>query len=192
MLMLILLVPTVNGLRWDTKMPILLFILFILCEPIKRILSFFLYPFVYPFRNKLRTKEILWKEYLYRPTKGLTFFYWFLDDSIFMEQGKEYDDKAKRYPDWIWELHKDWLLSWWWSGCRNSCVNFGNYQAFKLGDFITKFRKFGNDNNFVEMKHFENGKRLYTEFFLFGRWNQFGWITRGRFEIDLFKTRTKK
>ena len=169
----------------------LILLFFILLEPVKRILSALLYLFIYPFRESVRDMfAVMWLEYLYRTTfKPLWFF---LDDSIEMEQGIEYDDKEKRYPALLWKWHKDFLLSWWWSAIRNSCVNWNNYCAYKLGDYICKNKVCGSVNSFVEMKSFNNGNRLYTEFFIGKFWFQFGVITRGRFEIDVFKTNRKR
>ena len=170
---------------------IIILLFFILLEPLKRILSLFLYPLVYVFRDSFRSKEILWKTYLFK--KRGFFAHFFLDDSIFMEQGIEYDDKEKRYPAILWKWHNDFLLSWWWSGIRNSCVNWNNWIAFKLGHKLQCMKKWGSVNNFIELRLFAHGKkRLYSEFFIGKYWFQFGFISVGRFEIDLFKTRTKK
>ena len=42
-------------------------------------------------------------------------------------------------------------------------------------------------DNFYILRTFTNGNRPYSEFYLFGRFNQFGWISCGRFEIDVMK-----
>ena len=170
---------------------IIILLFFILLEIPKRLLSLWLYPYAYQWRKELRTKEILWATYLFKSKfKPLWFF---LDDSIFMEQGKEYDDKEKRYPALLWKWHKDFLLAWWWSGIRNSCVNWNNSVAFKLGHKLQCMKKWGGKNSFVELRLFAHGKkRLYTEFFIGSKWFQFGFISCGRFEIDLLKDREKK
>ena len=170
---------------------IIILLIFICLEPVKRIVSLCLYPLIYPFRAKLRTKAILWKTYLFKPAfKPLWFF---LDDSINMEQGEEYDDKEKRFPAILWELHNEFLLSYWWSAIRNSCVNWNNNVAFKLGHKLQCMKKWGGKNSFVELRLFAHGKkRLYTEFFIGSKWFQFGFISCGRFEIDLLKDREKK
>lgn len=51
-------------------------------------------------------------------------------------------------------------------------------------------RKAGK-RNFYIIRTYEGGRRPYCEFWLFGRWNQVGWLNgkSPRFEIDLLKKR---
>ena len=158
---------------------------YLLLEPLKRVASAVVYPLAYAVRRRLRAAPAL-NDLLYHTD------FWplwlFLDDSIHMEQGREYDDKAKRYPAVMWRWHNDFLLSYWWSAIRNSCVNWNNYSAYRLGDFISEGHR-ANLRRFYITRTFTNGKRPYCEFWLFGRWNQVGWISCGRFEIDVMKRR---
>jgi len=179
-------------------MEILLFILFILAEPIKRILSFFLYPLIYPFRDKLRHDTLhlcLWNDYLYLPK--FKWLWFFLDDSIKMESGHEYSTEPNRINSYWFK--SEFGKSYHWSAIRNSCVNWNNYMAYKIGFYIKTLKRWGSINNFIELRQYDNGKRLYCEFFIGSKFFQFGTLrgnrdTGGasRFEIDLFKTRTKK
>ena len=163
-------------------------ILYLLLEPIKRILSAVLYPLAYALRRQLRTDKVMRPEYLYEPT---FFPLWLmLDDSIHMETGYDFAASEKKYPAWIWNngTAGEFLLSYWWSAIRNSFVNWNNYCAFKLGDMVSEEPHDGK-NFYVTRTFASGGKRPYCEFWLFGRWNQVGWITGGRFEIDVMKRR---
>lgn len=85
-------------------------------------------------------------------------------------------------PKWL----KDFLLSYWWSAIRNSCPNWNNWCAFKLGEMVSE-EPHTAKNFYVTRTFASGGKRPYCEFYLFGRWNQVGWIKKGRFEIDVMK-----
>lgn len=160
---------------------------YLLLEPAKRVLSALLYPLAYALRRWLRCAKMISPGFLYHTP------FWplwlFLDDSIFMEQGREYDDKEKRYPAVLWRWHNDFLLSYWWSAIRNSCVNWNNYSAYHLGSLVSEISHHGADKNFYKVRQFANGVRPYCEFWIAGRWNQAGWISCGRFEIDIMKKR---
>lgn len=168
-------------------------------EPCKRIASFFLYPVAYYFRARLRnTKRVIWPTYLYEPGRGVVAFaFWlFLDDSLMFSQGKEYDDKEKRYSGWIWRSESPFLKAWWWASVRNSFPNGNNSIAYNLGYYIETIKHYGSQKNFYEVRRYDNGVRPYCEFYVFGRWNQVGFL-RGnrenngasRFEIDILKKR---
>ena len=179
------------------KKPILFILVYLLLEPVKRVVSALLYPLAYALRRQLRTGEVMRPDYLYRPAFAPLWL--LLDDSIEMEQGKDYDDKAKRYPTILWRCHNDFILAYWWSAIRNSCVNWNNYAAYRLGSFQQVEAAFGAASFAdirarragwrVERRRFSGGVRLYCEFYLLRRWNQIGWITGGRFEIDVMKAR---
>jgi len=62
----------------------------------------------------------------------------------------------------------------------------------RLGKYEGEVRHMGTDRNFYKVRKFNNGTRPYCEFYLFGRWNQVGWITGGRFEIDIMKDHQAK
>ena len=159
-------------------------LLYLLLEPIKRVLSALLYPFVYPFRGMVRSDRTMHPEYLYEPKNWVCVIPWlFLDDSIFIETKKECAKQETKYPSWI-AKRGDFIRSYWWSAIRNSFVNWNNYSAFRLGTYVKR-------HGFMEMREYSNGqKRLYMEFWVFGRWNQIGWLSgTPRFEIDIMKKR---
>jgi len=66
----------------------------------------------------------------------------------------------------------------------------------KLGRFLSEEPHDGK-RNFYVTRTYEHARRPYCEFWLFGRWNQIGWL-RGnklgngasRFEIDVMKRRS--
>lgn len=173
-------------------------------EPVKRILSPFIYPVAWLFRGRLRARdkerprmwEKWWEPYLFRPT--FTPLWLFLDDSLMFSQGKEYDDKEKRYPGWIWRSQSPFLKAWWWAGIRNSMVNWNNLVAHNVGFHVSSIPATRPaTGGFYEVHIYSTGKRRpYWEFWLFGRWNQVGWL-RGnaaingasRFEIDIMKVK---
>lgn len=81
---------------------------FLLLEIVKRIASPLLYPVAYLFREALREKRLLrglmFRDLLYYPTFRPLWF--FLDDSIHIEFKKEYPNKEKYYPAWVWRICK--------------------------------------------------------------------------------------
>lgn len=164
-------------------------ILFLLLEPVKRVISALLYPVAYALRRQLRTDKVMRPEYLYEPT---FFPLWLmLDDSIRMETGEDCARQDNKYPAWVLSLGWKWLRCYWWSALRNSCVNWNNYCAYKLGDYRYALAHYGSDRNFYKVRQYTNGVRPYCEFWIFGRWNQIGWLNgkSPRFEIDLLKKR---
>lgn len=198
-------------------MELLTLILYIGLEPVKRVLSPFLYPVAYAFRWRLRARGKdtprlwvkLWEPYLFKPS--FLPLWLLLDDSLRYSQGKEYDDNEKRYPGWLWRwaggedpepteecpVPESFLKAWWWAAIRNSFVNWNNYSAWMLGAYSHTIKRYGGDKNFIEVRVYQGGKiRCYIEFWLFGRWNQIGWLrgnsaTNGasRFEIDIMKVK---
>lgn len=159
---------------------------YLLLEPVKRVASALLYPLAYALRRKLRTSEVMRPEYLYRPTFAPLWL--LLDDSIQMETGEECARQENKYPAWVLACGWLWLRCYWWSAIRNSFVNWNNYAAYRLGRFLHEDDHAGK-RNFYIIRTYEGGKRPYCEFWLFGRWNQVGWISGGRFEIDVMKRR---
>ena len=159
---------------------------FLLLEPVKRVVSALLYPLAYALRRQLRTGKVMRPEYLYEPA---FFPLWLLlDDSIRMETGEDRANQPGKYPAWVNALGWNWLKCYWWSAIRNSCVNWNNYAAYRLGRFLHEEDHAGK-RNFYIIRTYEGGRRPYCEFWLLGRWNQVGWITGGRFEIDVMKRR---
>lgn len=161
-------------------------ILFAILELVKRIASAILYPFIYPFRSRLRTDRVLWPEYLYYPKPALGLFWLFLDDSIRMETKEDCANQTEKYPALVNALGWTWLKCYWWSAIRNSMVNLNNFLAWELGVHICDSKK-PEGKNFIIKRIFTNGERPYCEFWILGRRNQIGWIKRGRFEIDVMK-----
>ncbi len=170
-------------------------IVYLLLEPVKRILSALLYPAVYPFRTRLRNFHVkVWPGYLYEPARGLhSFLLWlFLDDSIRMETGEDCANQNTKYPSWVLALNYRWLRCYWWSAIRNSFVNWNNLNAYCLGEFVSEKFLLGapGGKNFYITRKFTNGTRPYAEFYIAGRWNQVGWLKgSSRFEIDIMKKR---
>jgi len=165
-------------------------IAFLLLEPVKRVLSFVLYPVAYHWRDNLRNcHAVVWPGYLYQPNRCLhVFLLWlFLDDSVKFTYGTENSPEDFKYPAWILAKKSDAWRSWWWAAVRNSCVNWNNWCAWKLGKLVSEPEHAGK--SFYITRTFENGKRPYTEFYIFGRYNQAGWLsgTSPRFEIELMK-----
>lgn len=166
-------------------------LLYLALEPVKRVLSAVLYPVAYAFRRHVRTTDKLWDGYLYQPKRDLRLLLWlFLDDSAAIEFGKEYADNPKYYPSCIWNTGSDFLRAYWWAAIRNSMVNWNNANAFIMGEYTKTVSRRGSERNFYEVREFASGRRRpYCEFDLFGKWNQVGWIKKGRFEIDVMKRR---
>ena len=109
------------------------------------------------------------------------------DDSVKFTYGTENSPEDFKYPAWILAKKSDAWRSWWWAAVRNSCVNWNNWCAWKLGKLVSEPEHAGK--SFYITRTFENGKRPYTEFYIFGRYNQAGWLsgTSPRFEIELMK-----
>ena len=173
---------------------------YLLLEPVKRVLSAVLYPVAYALRHKVRYQTLTpidWRDYLRLPLHGYWWPLWLLlDDSVFIEFGVDYGNREKYFPAFVWASGSDFLKAYWWSAIRNSCVNWNNYAAMKLGRFLSEEPHDGK-RNFYVTRTYEHARRPYCEFWLFGRWNQIGWL-RGnklgngasRFEIDVMKRRS--
>ena len=161
-------------------------ILYLVLEPVKRVLSAVLYPLAYALRRQLRTGKVMRPDYLYRPAFAPLWL--LLDDSVFIEFGVDYGNREKYFPAFVWASGSDFLKAYWWSAIRNSCVNWNNYASRKIGRFLSEEDHAGK-RNFYVTRTYEHGRRPYCEFWLFGRWNQVGWLKgqSPRFEIDLFK-----
>lgn len=164
-------------------------ILFLILEPIKRILSPILYPLAFVLRVRLRKEKVMWDRYLYVPTfKPLWFF---LNDGEKLCYGVEYANQEKYYPGWVWRIRNPFFLSFWFNAIRNSCVNWNNWMALKLGKFVSEVKHYGGTRDFVKIRRYEHGERMYMEFWILGRRNQCGWLDgmSPRFEIDIMKER---
>lgn len=205
----------------------LLILLFkVIWEIIDRLIAPVIYFVAYLYRDKCRDySKILWPGYLIQPTEGIYKKLWkYLDDSVYIEFGKEYANREKYYPKWLWKIAQflfslkvklggfylitedlpQFLLSWWWASVRNCTVNDGNYDAYTLGKFLNIKKHYGKSfqqlrkdkkGYALDIRVFENGERPYLEWYMFGKWNQLGWLNgdtkthngANRFEIDLFK-----
>lgn len=182
-------------------------IFFLILEPIKRILSPVIYPISYIFRDRMTTKHVLFNGYLYQYKPAWFLLWLFENDSERFSYKYGIPTAEKYYPIWLFRYCeqldnpiKRFLLAYWFNAIRNSMVNFNNFMAYKAGQLLGISESFG-EGSFellrqkkkgyrLEYRKFSNGKILpYLEFYLFGKWFQFGWIKNGRFEIDLWKDR---
>ena len=181
--------------------------LYPLLEAAKRLISPFVYPLAYLLRHWLRTDEealrheqassvgvVLWR---HRP--GWFLLAMFLDDSINAEGrirwGKDIDycaygnrsDLVEKLPE---GKFKEFARSWHWSAVRNSCINLTWLTA--LGDMTGERILHGEKpRNFVAERTYPGGKsRLYVQFYPWGDMRfKIGWLTNGRFEIQLREKR---
>lgn len=181
-------------------------IIFLLLEPIKRILSAVIYPIAYIFRDRMVTKQVLFYGYLYQYKPAWFLLWLFENDSERFDYLYGIPTGEKYYPKWLYNAcykldtwWKRFLMAYWFNGIRNSMVNWNNWVAYRLGKFEGIIADYGEIDFLVlrdkrkgyrlEIRMFENGIRPYLEFYLFGRWFQIGWLNGAacRFEIDLFK-----
>ena len=182
--------------------------LYPLLELAKRLLSPFVYPLAYLLRHWLRTDEealrheeassvgvVLWGH-----TRGFGFLHAFLDDSINAEGrirwGKDIDychyGNRSRFVEWLPEsAFKEFARSYYWSALRNSAINLT--WTLCLGDMTGESIEWaGKDpRNYVALRHYEGDKsRLYVQFYPWGDMRfKIGWLTNGRFEIQLREKR---
>ena len=155
---------------------ILLLILFNISALFLKLISLFVYPISYLFRNKLR-KYIYFKD-----QKGLELheencsvitkvLWFFLDDSIWLENirehktNKEYCIYGKK--NWLVEKLsegklKEFLRSYYWGAIRNSNENLLMYIAFGKLLYVRKYIK----NNFIEFRIGRHLKTIYPIPFL--------------------------
>lgn len=166
-------------------------LLYLALEPVKRVLSAVLYPVAYRYAEEIRQTLLqLRPGLLGAPSSVWTAFWWLLlDDSVWCSYGWDFAINDKYYPAWILKRGPAWR-AWWWSAVRNSFVNWNNLNAVLLGNFISEDAHAGKRNFFIT-RVYANGRRPYCEFWLFGRWNQVGWLSGDapRFEIDIMKRR---
>lgn len=177
------------------------------------VLAPIVYPFAYLLRWKLRSRQILYPRYLYRPRNFLCIPLWlFLADAEVLDDTQtEYGDFPKYYPSWIWNSNSDFLKSYFFCAIRNSLVNFNNWFAkvylkrlaevycfyrFHLEwSFLTdRFHSFGPVFDFeLRLLTFlrRNGKpvRLPAMEVLFFKYGLFvGFAKSGRFWIEFKKS----
>lgn len=170
------------------------FFLFILLKFIFLISGIFIYPIVYFFRYKIRSKKIWVEKCLYEPKKGLFFAWIFLNDSEYLDGTyTEYGDSKNYFPKWIWKSNSEFLKSYWFNAIRNSAVNFNNwFGKVYLKRFITEKQILLLDGYIkITIRKFEtrNGKiiQLPTLYIYFIKRFSAGFSRSGRFWIELFK-----
>ena len=149
----------------------------------KKIASFIIFPFIYPFRNSIaRAKHAdndIWAiPFIKHKNKGWKLFVWFfLDDSIYDECGKEYSTNRKNI---YWLTHNDFLNSWYWNGIRNTSCNFSHYIA--KGRMIRIIRTYNTKLYSYEVREFSKGTYPYLEVYVGKYVLNVGWFHSGKFE----------
>jgi len=122
------------------------FILFIIP---KKILSFFIFPLIYPFRHKVWKSMTAqygdWQiDEALKQNKGWRLFVWlFLDDSCYSDCKTYWDNKLEdgKYLKWA---KSEFLQAWYWNGIRNTSNNLTHLIAVKVfgkNQFIKKVEK---------------------------------------------------
>jgi len=158
-------------------------ILFLPVKLIIKIICMTLFPIAYIFRNHVwkapEADNGIWDlKDVKKKNKGIKLLIWFfLDDSIWSETGKEYDTKRKNI---YWLTHNDFLNAWYWCGFRNSCNNLNHY--ISKGKFVSVLYRYKSKKVLYECRQFEKGKYPYIEFCLFGKRFNVGWLHSGKFE----------
>lgn len=111
------------------------FILFLFLKLFFSITAPILYPVIFLFRNKIRSKDILLEGYLYKWRKGLFPLWIYLNDSEYLDGTfTEYGDNDKYYPKWLLAITyklpysiRTFIWSYWFNAIRNQAVNFNNW-----------------------------------------------------------------
>jgi hypothetical protein len=118
----------------------------------------------------------------------IKFFWFYLNDSIYLSYNLEYPTEGKYYPAFIWKSNSSFLKSYFFSAIRNSGVNYNNYTAFfSIGKFINVGKHYGDDKNFIEFRQFENKTLPAFNFYLLGKKFFIGYAKSGRMWVELFK-----
>ena len=148
-----------------------------------------IYPFVYIFRWRIRTKEILIENLLYKPRKWLFFFWCYLNDSEYFTYGVDYANQAKYYPKWLWNLNNDFLKSWYFNSVRNASINWNNYMSkFLVGKYLADYKHYGSDKNWIKIRQYKKRKLPAIQFFIFGKRNFIGFAKSGRLWIEFLQS----
>ena len=162
-------------------MKILFYLLFIVIP--KKITSFFVYPFAYLLRKKVwrSTKACNgdWQlDEVRKHNKGWKLLVWFfLNDSIYSETGKEYNTKRKNLYKWT---HNDFINGWYWSGFKNTSNNLSHWLA--KGKMIKVTKTYSGKHYLYEVREFPKGVYPYIEVYIKGLKFNVGWLTSGKFE----------
>jgi len=172
--------------------------------PIKKILSFLLFPLVYPLRYTIWRStnaytETRWEiEKVVKYNKGIKLFIWFFfDDSIYSDYGVDFHPTKHKSRlvellcKYIFRENKticNFLRSWYWAGWRNSSNNLSHYLAEV---WIGKYKGLAKNcikNKYItyEIRKFTYTERPYLEIrFRIGKrkcYANIGWLKSGKFE----------
>ena len=171
---------------------------------VKKIFSFIIFPFVYPFRNKIYRSHRAYAQNMWEIDKILTynnifqlFIWFFFDDSIYSDYGVDYHPTrhkcklAEFICKKVFRNNKticDFIRSWYWAGIRNASNNFSHFITYKfVGRFIDAYKScIDTDNITYELRQFEHRVLPYFELrFTLGKKNCYiniGWLHNGKFE----------
>ena len=158
----------------------------------KKILSFLIFPFIYPFRNKVTRAKSADKgnwaiPFIKQANKGWKLFIWFfLDDSIYDECHKEYNTKRKNI---YWLTHNDFLNAWYWNGIRNTSNNLSHY--ITKGKMIKVKKAYISKWYDYEVREFPKGIYPYLEIYIDNLVFNVGWLSSGKFEGIKVRKRLK-
>jgi len=178
--------------------------------PIKKLLSFIIFPFVYPLRhiifrpNKAYSHDQWQVDEVLKHNKGIKLFIWFFfDDSIYSDYKKDYHPtkhKSKIF-EFLGKLFhaEDFFNSWYWAGLRNSTNNLSHFITYK---FIGKLQK---EDDLINTKHIKYSLRHFDKAkiplpYLEIDWSikdkscylNIGWLRNGKFEGPKIRCRSKK
>ncbi len=162
-------------------MKILFYLLFVVIP--KKLTSFIIYPFAYLLRKKVwrSTKACNgdWQlDEVRKHNKGWKLLVWFfLDDSIYSETGKEYNTKRKNLYKWT---KNDFINSWYWSGFRNTSNNLSHWLS--KGKMVKVIKTYLGKHYLYEVREFPKGIYPYLEFYIKGLKFNVGWFKSGKFE----------
>jgi hypothetical protein len=165
-----------------------------LFTPIKKLVSFVVFPFIYPFKKFVnRPKESnsrnRWNiDWVLKHNNILQKFIWlWLDDSIYSDYKKDFHPtkKQNKFFTWLDKLFEtEFFRSWYWAGFRNSSNNLSHLLTVKFTGKFVKIEKVCFENKYIkyELKRFEKGVRPYLEIRMFGYKINVGWLDSGKFE----------
>ena len=150
-----------------------------LLTPVKKLVSFLLFPFVYPLRNKVwrstnAYSSTRWEiDKVIQHNKGWKLWVWFFfDDSIYSDYKVDYHPTKHLNPvvEFICKLIKkdglrSFLRSWYWAGLRNSSNNLSHYLTVKLTGKLKQVKKVCINKDWIkyELREFEKDVRPYLE-----------------------------
>jgi len=165
-----------------------------LLTPIKKIVSFLVYPIAYMFRNKVTRSTNAYTETNWELDKILKensfwqILIWiWLDDSIHSDYKKEYHPTRhqNRIANFLDRLFKsEFFRSWYWSGIRNSSNNLSHLLAYYFNGRKHGIEQICLNNKYIRfiIKRFEKSIRPYLELHIGGYEINIGWLDSGKFE----------